>query len=382
MIQESLPTLAQISDLPQWAILAFATRCVRRALRFIDRDIQGNRVRTLADVADFIESVPERTSPFFGTINVSPGRKTISLDELPDQKAVWDAIWGSVSETEKVADKAANIARDTTDSVCSLAAWTAAFAGRTAHYAARESADEPLAKYHTAEWAVKCTEAAIAKAKARLKDSAKIDDFAASIGSDLEIIQRNAKRDRWTDKTIVPAIVFYLNTVFDWPENAPLIIHVSSVINAKLLAHFCEHPERLYHMSPKQFEELIAEIVHRFGYEVELTQRTRDGGFDIIALDDRNRKAKYLIECKRYKPTKPITVGLVRQLGGAILDYVGEERIITKAPKGIFVTTSYFTGPARDYLERNSWLLSGTDFDGLVEWLKVYDEFKMSCRGL
>ena len=44
------------------------------------------------------------------------------------------------------------------------------------------------------------------------------------------------------------------------------------------------NPELLKDLSRRLFEEVIAEVFHALGYEVELTKRTRDGGNDIIAI--------------------------------------------------------------------------------------------------
>ena len=37
-------------------------------------------------------------------------------------------------------------------------------------------------------------------------------------------------------------------------------------------------------LKPREFEQLIAELWHGFGYDVDLTKQTRDGGKDIIAI--------------------------------------------------------------------------------------------------
>jgi HJR/Mrr/RecB family endonuclease len=37
-------------------------------------------------------------------------------------------------------------------------------------------------------------------------------------------------------------------------------------------------------LNRRLFEEFVAELFHEFGYEVELTKRTRDGGRDVIAI--------------------------------------------------------------------------------------------------
>ncbi len=42
----------------------------------------------------------------------------------------------------------------------------------------------------------------------------------------------------------------------------------------------------IFGLDPRQFEEVNAEIWRRFGYDVELTKRTRDGGCDVSIRAD------------------------------------------------------------------------------------------------
>jgi restriction system protein len=42
--------------------------------------------------------------------------------------------------------------------------------------------------------------------------------------------------------------------------------------------------QTLYALTPRQFEELIAEIFSQHQFSVDLTRRSRDGGGDIIAV--------------------------------------------------------------------------------------------------
>ena len=44
------------------------------------------------------------------------------------------------------------------------------------------------------------------------------------------------------------------------------------------------HPELMRNLSPRKFEELVAELFSDMGYEVVLTPATRDGGFDFKAF--------------------------------------------------------------------------------------------------
>lgn len=134
--------------------------------------------------------------------------------------------------------------------------------------------------------------------------------------------------------------------------------------------HFRQDPDRLFRLPPRQFEELIAELLQGFGFAVELTQATRDGGRDIIAVAHNPARLKYLIECKRYAKTRRVGIAPVQRLHGVAR--------AEGATKGILVTTAKgFTKPAQAFLDKERWLLEGHGFDGLVKWLDEYDKFQM-----
>ena len=44
-----------------------------------------------------------------------------------------------------------------------------------------------------------------------------------------------------------------------------------------------KYSEKLYDIDPRKFEELVASILEDLRFSIELTQATRDGGWDIIA---------------------------------------------------------------------------------------------------
>ena len=73
-------------------------------------------------------------------------------------------------------------------------------------------------------------------------------------------------------------------------------------------------------MNRRGFEELVAELFGGFGYEVELTKQTRDGGRDIVAIKRGEVQVKYLIECKRPDPGGHVGVGPARELLGVLTD--------------------------------------------------------------
>jgi hypothetical protein len=119
----------------------------------------------------------------------------------------------------------------------------------------------------------------------------------------------------------------------------------------------------LLSLSPRQFEELIAEIWSRLGYSVELTVRTRDGGRDVIAVKRAEAEVCYLIECKRYDPQYKIGVRFVRALYGVKDD--------ERATKAFLATTSTFTRDALTFFNRHRWELEPCDYEGVAKWIQL-----------
>lgn len=121
------------------------------------------------------------------------------------------------------------------------------------------------------------------------------------------------------------------------------------------------------------FEELIAEVFDGFGYTIELTKMTRDGGKDIVALKKKSGKEeKILIECKHWKDT--VDVKEIRSLIGVA---VGEEDLPTGV---ILATTSRFSQEAKDYV-LNSTIkidLERKDYDDILEWIHEYDAIQFT----
>jgi len=142
------------------------------------------------------------------------------------------------------------------------------------------------------------------------------------------------------------------------------IVTVTTQAHKKIIELYKE-PNQLLQIDRRQFEEIIAEIFDGFGYSVELTAQTHDGGRDIIAIGSKDQvRTKYLIECKRPDPGKVVGVGFVRQLLGVVED--------EKATKGLLVATTYFSAAAQHFEKRNEWRLELKDYDRVVAWIEQY----------
>lgn len=116
---------------------------------------------------------------------------------------------------------------------------------------------------------------------------------------------------------------------------------VDVVTDARVLEHFASHPHELLSASPRQFEQLIAELLDRLGYRhIELSSPGRDGGVDITAyIEHPIAVERVIVQCKRYSPPNKVGEPIIKQL----LTDVD----LRQAARGLIVTTSTLTAPAR-----------------------------------
>jgi HJR/Mrr/RecB family endonuclease len=164
-------------------------------------------------------------------------------------------------------------------------------------------------------------------------------------------------------------------------EAFPLIIDVSrsldqrnlvssyASVNDDLIAYLAANPRALRELTPRFFEEVVAELFRKRGFVVELTPRTRDGGYDVLAVQsDALGKSLYLIECKRYAASRKVGVEAIRGLYGVLQS--------ARGTRGIIVTTSSYTKAALAFATPLEYQLSLRDFDALKEWLSGFRTLK------
>ena len=149
------------------------------------------------------------------------------------------------------------------------------------------------------------------------------------------------------------------------PHIAGALVTASEERWTDLISYFSSHPEKMYELDPRKFEELIAELLIREEMDVELTQPSKDGGRDILAVASTTLgKHLYLVECKRYATTNKVGVSIVRSLYGV----VEAER----ATSGIIVTTSDFTRGAIEFGKTVENRLELKNYDSLTKWLRKH----------
>ncbi len=114
-------------------------------------------------------------------------------------------------------------------------------------------------------------------------------------------------------------------------------------------------------LSPTDFERRMANLFEAMGYVVEHTGRTGDHGIDLLATSNAViTGGKLVIQCKRYAEVNKVGESEVRDLYGAVTH--------ERASKGILVTTSDFTSPARKFAtDKQLELINGSKLAQLME---------------
>lgn len=147
-------------------------------------------------------------------------------------------------------------------------------------------------------------------------------------------------------------------------------INDKDLLIGEVATHLTKHFSDVEMLAPRRFEELVEDVFKQVGYHTRLTQATRDGGYDISLLETPTGE-QAIVECKRYRKDRKVSVGIVRDLIGV--------QLIEGVNKAYLVTTSDFTRAASDAAERLSVRKSGYDLDlvdgdRLLSLLKVYNE--------
>jgi HJR/Mrr/RecB family endonuclease len=142
---------------------------------------------------------------------------------------------------------------------------------------------------------------------------------------------------------------------------APQII----TTNDQIIMQLKRKPDDLFKITPRKFEEVIADLLADMGMEVELTPATRDGGKDILAyMKTEIGKFLCLVEAKQHNKSRPVGVSLVRSLFGTLVDH--------QATSAMLVTTSRFAPPAKQFQQRHEYQLALKDYNDVVSWILKY----------
>lgn len=157
-----------------------------------------------------------------------------------------------------------------------------------------------------------------------------------------------------------------INSSFEYSANDGLLeepgfkVSIAS-LSETLSLELQKNPKAVRDLSPRQFEQLVAELMEKSGYEVTLTQESRDNGVDIYAVKaDSFGRFLTIVDCKKYREDRKIGIGVVRTMIGTLK--------IENASHAMLATTSGFTSVSKKFESEHQYLISLRDHSDIVSW--------------
>lgn len=136
-------------------------------------------------------------------------------------------------------------------------------------------------------------------------------------------------------------------------------------VTDELIRYLADNPSAIREMDPRKFEELVAELFARGGWQVTLTPQTRDGGFDLYAVRKSGLGSLlYLVECKRLNPPSKVGIQVVQRLHGVVSS--------KKATAGVVVTTTDYSLDAKKWVTQETLQhrISLEAYFDLLRWMR------------
>lgn len=133
--------------------------------------------------------------------------------------------------------------------------------------------------------------------------------------------------------------------------------------SADALKRLAANPADMERLTARMFEELIAELLERDGWSVDLTLQTHDGGYDNMALSTLHGvRVQLIVEAKKNRRDRPVGVDIVRAL------YTVKQR--THSTKAMLATSSHVSPDAkREFVDVIPWEMEMREYDDLVKWI-------------
>jgi restriction system protein len=113
----------------------------------------------------------------------------------------------------------------------------------------------------------------------------------------------------------------------------------------------------------RDFEKLVAQLLEKSGWKMELTQGSKGGGIDVVAAmeDSEVGLIKSLWQTKKFHPSNKVQINVVRELSAIRDDQ--------KATKGMIVTTSSLSKGALNWIRRDEYRLRYKDKNDIENWV-------------
>ncbi len=139
-----------------------------------------------------------------------------------------------------------------------------------------------------------------------------------------------------------------------------IVIHAPSF---GLLRKLQREGQRIDDLTWRQFEKLVAELLERDGYAIELMGGTKDGGVDVVATKHLGASGLFrgLWQAKKLSGSRKVGLETIRELADTRNEF--------NASKGLIVTSTFLTKGALDRVERDKYTLGKVDRNDLDAWV-------------
>jgi HJR/Mrr/RecB family endonuclease len=149
-------------------------------------------------------------------------------------------------------------------------------------------------------------------------------------------------------------------------------IELYSALSDELLARLAESPEDRFRLDPYVFEEVVAELLSRMGYEIRLTPRSGDAGRDVIAaIGTPAARLLMLVECKKYAAHRRVGIEPVTRFWSRLFD--------DHANMAMVVTTSTFQPVAQRFAVSRGYQVSLKDGNDFIGWIRSIRQHNDDC---
>jgi hypothetical protein len=120
-------------------------------------------------------------------------------------------------------------------------------------------------------------------------------------------------------------------------------------------------------MDPYDFEQFVADLWERMGWETEVSAASADEGVDVVARKNTPYEQTTLIQAKRYGPNTTVGSPDIQQYASLDDQYDGVDTVVV-------VTTNTFTTQARELADRlDVKLVDGDALAGLINEYEAAD---------
>ena len=188
------------------------------------------------------------------------------------------------------------------------------------------------------------------------------EDGSGDAASVIETLLRvgNRELDRATDVSLTHGTFAISHADLTDAASERHLLRVRDV-STDLLRLLVRKPGLVYELEDRTFERVVAEILSRHGYSVELTPQSRDGGYDLrVRAEGALGTLTTLVECKRWAPDRPVGVVPIRGLVGATQGRANASALVTSSRS--------FTQAAKDYQRERDGFVSLHGYSALRAW--------------